>query len=156
MLSAPGHVSTLSANLPRNINKLAAIGTVPYVAAICSEFTVVRLSSGTMLGTTESLAGIQRRVKISNANDASTRCQTVVANGSKSRIATRPRSHKIMTFFLFHLSTKTPASGARNKPGMILAVKTNPTAVSGVPPPNSVAAAAMARNPNQSPNDPTN
>ena len=108
-----------------------------------------------MLGTTESLAGIQSKVNISRASDASTRCQTFVANGSSKSIKTRPRSQRIITFFRFHLSTKTPASGAKKRPGIIRAVNTNPTAVSGVPPPSSVAAAAIARKPSQSPRDPT-
>ena len=151
---APGQETILSAKRPKKIKMAAAMGTVPYVAAICNELTVVRLSLGTMLGTTESLAGIQRSVKISKAREANTRCQTVEAKGRSRRMKTLAKSQLIMTFFRSHLSTSTPASGAKKRPGIIRTEKTKPTAVSGVPPPSSVAAAAMARKPSQSPVDP--
>ena len=57
----------------------------------------------------------------------------------------------IITRFRFQRSTRTPAIGARNRPGTTLAVMTIETAASGVPPPTLAAATTIAKKPNQSP-----
>jgi hypothetical protein len=112
---------------------------------------VVSRSAGTRFGTDASLAGDHSRVHTSSTSEATSSCHTMVMNGRHSSTKARPRSHATINRLRSQRSMNTPATGPRKKPGTMRADITRPTAVSGVPPPIRKAAAAMARNPIQSP-----
>ncbi len=131
------------------------MGKVPYAATSDKELAVARNSLRTRLGTDASFAGDQSRVKISRRSEARNRPGTVSTNGMEASTRPLPTSQATITRLRSHRSTRTPAAGAKKKPGMSRAERTRLIAPSGEDPPIRAAAAVTATKPIQSPSEDT-